>query len=64
MQLLCYITAGYNLVEPPAFRATNHDPLLLRVKDRALDHDSLLEMQGALQDYIRLLYSKGVAYTE
>lgn len=37
-------------------------PLLLRVKDRAFDYDSLLEMQWALQNYIGLLYSKGVAY--
>ncbi|KAJ5882841.1 uncharacterized protein N7473_011103 [Penicillium subrubescens] len=37
-------------------------PLLLRVKDRSLDLDSLLEMQRAVLDYIRLLYSKGVSY--
>lgn len=37
-------------------------PLLLRVKARDLDLDSLLELQRALQDYTRLLYKKGVAY--
>ncbi|KAJ5115587.1 hypothetical protein N7526_011468 [Penicillium atrosanguineum] len=37
-------------------------PLLRRVKDWALDLDSLLKMQQDLLHYINLLYSKGVAY--
>lgn len=37
-------------------------PLLLRAKTRALDLDTLLEMQQALLKYVGQLYSSGIAY--
>lgn len=37
-------------------------PLLLRVKTHDLDIDSLLGLQRALEDLVKLVYKKGVAY--